>query len=73
MRASIGHERFEELQLLKGPWKEDVFDFAKANDTADDDEPDVAEILEYQAMLHAEEELAELDRILSPPTAAAVP
>lgn len=72
MRASLGHEHFEELQLLKGPWKEEVFNFAKANDTADDDEPDVAEILEYEAMLHAEEELAELDRILALPTAAVV-
>lgn len=65
LRASLGPERFEELQLLKSPWRENVFDFAKANDTADNDEPDVDGIEEYQSMLAAEEELAELDALLS--------
>ena len=66
MRASLGHERFEELQLLKSQWRADVFDFAKANDTPIDDEPDVQEIEEYQDMLRAEEELNALDHLLSP-------
>lgn len=64
LRASLGPERFEELQILKSDWRETVFDYAQANDAAGEEEWDNENAAEYEAMLKADEELSELDRLL---------
>src|SRR5713101_6115056 len=56
-RAHLRHEKFEQLQILKFTWREDVSDLAALNDKhEDEDEVDLSvfDALHYQDIAEAE-------------------
>lgn len=58
-RARLGAERFEQAQIMKWHWKEEVVDFAKANQ----DIVEEVNVSEFEGFLQHDTTEAELDKL----------
>lgn len=58
-RARLGAERFEQAQIMKWHWKEEVVDFAKANQNLIEE----VNLSEFESFLQRDTEEAELDKL----------
>ena len=57
-QASLGEKRFEELQIMKFTWRNNIIDLVAWNSA----QVEEVDLWEYSEMLEAEEEAAELDK-----------
>ena len=62
--ACLGADQFEQLQVLKSAWKEDILNIAAWN-SAVTEEVDVSYMKEYQELLAVDDEAVQWDKEFS--------